>query len=203
MIWGFWEYVKIPRLTGELETDVKEFLFCNDKKKTFQHVSQVAEVCGNLAERFGLDRKKCVVGALLHDVSAVIAPEDMMGYALAQNFALCEAERRYPFLLHQRISAIVAKDLFGIDDREVLSAIGCHTTLKAKAMEYDMVLFVADKIAWDQEGIPPFYNEVNYGLTVSLERACYEYMKYMNDNGKILCPHTDWNLAYDYLRKRI
>ena len=26
---------------------------------------------------------------------------------------------------------------------------------------------------------------------------------YMNDNGKILCPHTDWDLAYDYLRKRI
>ena len=81
----------------------------NGKEKIFRHVSAVAEVCKTLAETFGLDARKCVIGGMLHDISAVIAPADMLEYAL-----------------------------------------------KAEPTEYDMVLFIADKLAWDQEGIPPF-----------------------------------------------
>ena len=164
---------------------------------------EVAGVCKILAETFGLDTQKCVIGGMLHDISAVIAPADMLDYALKYEFELCAAEHKYPFLLHQRISEIIAEEFFGIRECEVLSAIGCHTTLKAEPTEYDMVLFIADKLAWAQEGIPPFCNEVKSGLEVSLGRACYEYMKYMNDNGKILCPHTNWSLAYDFLTEKM
>ena len=203
MVFGIYNYVEIPPMTGVVERDVRELLCRNGKEKTFQHVSAVAEVCKTLAETFGLDARKCVIGGMLHDISAVIAPADMLEYALVHEFELCEAERKYPFLLHQRISEIIAEEFFGIREREVLSAIGCHTTLKAEPTDYEMVLFIADKLVWDQEGIPPFYNEVKCGLDVSLERACYEYMKYMNDNGKILCPHTNWSLAFDYLAEEM
>lgn len=203
MIFERYNYVEIPVLSGELVRDVRELLIRNGKEKTFRHVSQVAEVCRELAERFGLDPEPVEIGGLLHDISAVISPADMMEYAVERRFELCVAERKYPFLLHQRISAVVAEEFFGIDDRTVLSAIGCHTTLKAEPTGEEMVLFIADKIAWDQEGVPPFCDEVNRGLDVSLERACYEYMRYMNDNGKVLCPHTNWTLAFDYLGGRV
>lgn len=203
MIFDTYNYVEIPRLTGELAQDVRELLVRNGKEKTFRHVGEVAAVNRELAERFGLDPEKCAAGGLLHDISAVIAPADMLEYAVIHGFELCEAERKYPFLLHQRISVIAAEEFFGIDDRDVLSAIGCHTTLRAEPTGYEMALFIADKIAWDQDGVPPFYDEVKNGLNVSLERACYEYMRYMNDNGKVLCPHTNWNLAFEYLKGRI
>ena len=45
---------------------------------------------------------------------------------------------------------------FGIEDNEILSAIECHTTLKKNYSDIDLVLFVADKIKWDQEGKPPY-----------------------------------------------
>ena len=203
MIFERYNYVDIPVSSGELVRDVRELLLRNGKEKTFRHVSQVAEVCRELAVRFGLDPGLCEIGGLLHDISAVIAPADMMGYAVEQGFELCVAERKYPFLLHQRISAVVAEEFFGLDERTVLSAIGCHTTLKANPTRADMLLFIADKIAWDQEGVPPFCDEVNRGLEVSLERACYEYMRYMNDNGKVLCPHTNWTMAFGYLCGRV
>ena len=203
MVFDVYNYVKIPPLTGVIERDVRELLCQNGKEKTYRHVSEVAGVCKTLAEMFGLEVQKCMIGGMLHDISAVIAPADMLEYALEHEFALCDAERKYPFLLHQRVSEVIVEEFFRIQEREVLSAIGCHTTLKAEPTDYDMVLFIADKLAWDQEGVPPFYNEVRSGLEVSLKRACYEYMKYMNDNGRILCPHTNWSLAFADLAEEI
>lgn len=101
---------------------------------------------------------------MLHDIVAVMKPEDMLGYARAINWYICEAEERYPFLLHQRLSAVLAIELFGVDDDEITGPIRCHTTLRANASDYETALFVADKLAWDQDGEPPFYNNVKKRL---------------------------------------
>ncbi len=37
-------------------------------------------------------------------------------------------------ILHQKQSVCIAKELFNIKDREILSAIECHTTLKKKML---------------------------------------------------------------------
>ena len=49
-----------------------------------------------------------------------------------------------------------------------------------------MLLFIADKLAWDKRGIPPFYEEVDSALGISLEAACYKYMEYMVEDEMIL-----------------
>ena len=201
MIFDKYEYVSCPPNTGNIEMDVRTMLERNGKRKTFVHVSEVAEVGIELAKRFDIDKEKCFLGGLLHDISAVLAPADMLNYAIESGWELCDAERRFPFLLHQRISRIVAEEVFGVTDGAILSAIACHTTLRKEPTDYDMVLFLADKLAWDQEGVPPFYDKVRNALECSLEKACLEYMSYMIDNGKVLCPHTNWNLAYEYLGK--
>ena len=198
-----YSYVHIPDYTGNLNTDVQRLLQNNGKSATYAHVRRVAAVCEELAGRFGLDRVKCRTSGLLHDISAVMRPADMLAYAEENGWVLCEAERRFPFLLHQRLSVVVAKAHFGITDGDILSAIECHTTLRDSATPYDMVLFIADKIAWDQEGTPPFYDTVTAALEESLEKACCAYMRYMEDSGKLLCPHTNWIAACKWLKKRI
>ena len=197
-----YSYLVLPEKTGNLEADVKNLLECNGKGATYAHVASVAEANAGIAARFGLNESECRNAALLHDVSAVIAPRDMLGYAKENRLELCEAELRFPFLLHQRISRIVAEDYFGVTDKAVLSAIECHTTLRPNASQQDMALFIADKIAWDQPGVPPFDAAVRAALEHSLEAACLEYMIWMTDNDKILHPHTLWTLALDWLRKR-
>lgn len=64
-----------------------------------------------------------------------------------------------------------------------------------------MALFIADKLAWDREGVPPFYEVVDNALAISLESACYEYMKFMVDNNMLLCPHDNWTAAYGQMKK--
>ena len=198
-----YDYIKCAPFCGDVRADVERLLTDNGKASTFAHVSRVADVCAALSVQFGADREKCVFGGLLHDVSAVIRPADMLAFTEESGSTLCEAERRYPFLLHQRLSVVIAKSHFGVDDADVLSAIECHTTLKENASVYDMILFTADKLAWDQEGVPPFYDAVTAALGESLEKACLVYMRYMEESGKLLCPHTNWIAGRRWLENRI
>ena len=200
MIFDNFSYIKTEPLSGDIRTDVKNILLINGKSKTYIHVANVADRNALISKTYDLDHDKCVIAGLLHDISAIIKPEDMLKYAYENRLEVCEAERKYPFLLHQRLSKICAVEYFNISDEEILSAIECHTTLKKCPTKYEMSLFIADKLAWDREGLPPFYEEVNAALDISLEAACYKYMEYMVDNDMILCPHDNWIEAYEQLK---
>ncbi len=200
MIFDNFSYIKMEPLSGDIRTDVKNILLINGKSKTYIHVANVADRNALISKTYDLDHDKCVIAGLLHDISAIIKPEDMLKYAYENRLEVCEAERRYPFLLHQRLSKICAVEYFNISDEEILSAIECHTTLKKSPSKYEMSLFIADKLAWDKGGIPPFYEEVNAALDISLEAACYKYMEYMIENDMILCPHDNWIEAYEQLK---
>lgn len=200
MIFDDFSYIKTEPLSGNIRTDVKNILLINGKSNTYIHVANVADRNALISKTYDLDHDKCVIAGLLHDISAIIKPEDMLKYAYENRLEVCEAERKYPFLLHQRLSKICAVEYFNISDEEILSAIECHTTLKKCPTKYEMSLFIADKLAWDKRGIPPFYEEVDDALGISLEAACYKYMEYMVDNDMILCPHDNWIEAYEQLK---
>lgn len=196
-------YIVIPTLTGNLKADVKALLQSNNKQKTYNHVKAVAEMNMVIAEQYGLDKDLCELCGYLHDISAVVTPEDMSAYAMENNWYIDKAERRHPFLLHQRISRKIAEQDFGITDEQVLSAIECHTTLKTNPSAYDMALFVADKLAWDQEGLPPFYTVVKEALKQSQEAASLTYMDYIVENNMILHPHKWFEAGAMFLRRTL
>ena len=194
------EYIKIaPPAT--LEERITGTYLLNGRPKTLKHVQEVADTCVRIADQYGLDREKCRIAALLHDIGAVMKPEDMMNYTISRSIPLDEAEKMYPFLLHQRVSRMFAEDVLGVKDEDILSAVECHTTLKSCPGEYDMALFIADKLSWDREGVPPYFNEVERGLQLSLESASLAYITYTMDNGMILHPHRWLLKAKEYLER--
>lgn len=185
--------------SGDYLADAEKLYIKNGKEKTFAHVQAVAETAEQLAERFGLDKKRCQAAAILHDLAAVLPKEEMLAWAQKWEMPLCEAERRYPMLLHQRFSAILARYALHVADGEVLSAIQVHTTLKANPSPYDLVIFLADKISWDQEGQPPYLALIEEGLNISLKAAAFRYLDDALNNGRLLLPHQ-WLLeAYHSL----
>lgn len=182
-------YIILPPLSGHLEMDVQSILEANQHTQTYLHVKKVAETSVIIGEHYGLEIGSCLMSGLLHDISTIIKPVDMLDFAHKQHMPIDKAEMQYPSLLHQRLSAVLAGKIFEITDAEVLSAIACHTTLKAHPSKLDMVLFTADKLSWDQEGKPPFYDAIIQGLSVSLEKACYAYIAYMLKHDHIRFPH--------------
>lgn len=192
-----------PENYKDIIKKIKLMYIENNKVATLDHVTNVAKVSKALSKKFNLDSNVCELAAYCHDIAAIIKPKDMLTYVKENNMYLDEAEKRYPFLLHQRFSAMITKEILGIDDARVLSAIECHTTLRANPSQYDLLLFVADKLAWDQEGIPPYYKYVYESLRESLKNSAFEYIDYMLSNGQILCVHRWLDNAYKWLKNNI
>ena len=192
---SYFPHIKIPDFTGDIKNDVKTFLYAFNKQKTFEHIKAVAEENIKIAEQYNLDANVCELSGYLHDISAIIPPSYMMEYAIDKGWHIYKAEEKFPILLHQRISKVIAEEDFGVTDKRILSAVEYHSTLKTNPSDYDMALFIADKLAWQDGDIPfckaPFYDVVNDALKQSLEAASLAYMDYIVENKMILYPH-DW-----------
>lgn len=173
----------------------------NGQEKRYEHVISVVKQIDSIALQYGLDEEKCYVAAMLHDISTLIKPEDMLAYAKQNDWNLCDAEESHPFLLHQRMSEVVAKEDFDVKDAEVLDAIAEHTSLCENATKFQMALFVADKLAWSPGGLPPYYTQMTDALENSLEDSCHEYIKYMESEGKMFSVHADWAKAVRWVKK--
>ncbi|MDC7218823.1 MAG: bis(5'-nucleosyl)-tetraphosphatase (symmetrical) YqeK [Spirochaetales bacterium] len=157
-------------------------LLAYDLRQTAIHVSMVTKKAIELARRFDCDIEKAETAAVLHDVSVIIPNERRVEAAESLGIGLFEEEKNLPMIIHQRLSRKFASLYFGVDDKEILDAITCHTTLWQNPTRLDMIIFLADKICWDQSGEPPYLETLNAGLDESLEKGAYATIKYMMDN---------------------
>ena len=167
------------------------------KPALLAHVQAVAEINRQIAEQYDLNADVCELCGWLHDLGAALTPEEMLAQAAEQEWALCEAERNYPSLLHQRVSALLAERDFGVTDERVLSAVACHSTLRENASAYDMALFVADKLSWD---VPTLRDALRKGLKYSLEATSLVYVDFAIENKMISQPHPWFEQGATWLR---
>ena len=165
--------------TGNLRRDVAIFLALHGCADTAGHVAQVAAEAKRLAASFGASVEAAEVAGLVHDISAVIPNEERVAAAHAFGIEVLPEEAAFPMIIHQKLSVVLARDIFGVTQPEPLSAIGCHTTLKADASLLDKVVFVADKIKWDQTGEPPYLAELLRALGRSLDHTAFCYLDYL------------------------
>lgn len=162
--------------TLTLEENVKNNFKRAGNETTLIHTLQVRYNILNLAKRFGIDEEKAVAAALLHDISSLIPTSNYLETAELYGLEILPEERRIPLLLHQKLSRVIAVETFNISDKEVLNAIACHSTLRKNASDLDKILFLADKLSWKPEDLPPFMPLVNNQLRHSLNGAVYCYL---------------------------
>ena len=174
----------------------------NNKEDVLTHVENVAELAIGLAKVYNLDATKTKHAALLHDISGVMTPQEMYDFAKMRGLEIDPAEEKYHALLHQRVSKIIAQEEYGITDSDILNAIECHTTLRKNASMYDKVIFIADKISWDQKGVPSYDDLLKSGSVETLDKACYLYIKYQFDNNLLVMAHQWLIEAYGDLQKQ-
>ncbi len=165
--------------SGELNKDVTAVLTHHQLPKVAGHVSRVAQEAKRLAMQFGADPAGAETAGWLHDISAVIPNKVRVEMCLEFGIPVLPGEADFPMILHQKLSAVVAREIFGVTETAILSAIGCHTTLKAKATLLDKIVFVADKIKWDQPGEPPYLVEIETAVSHSIDDACRVYLAYL------------------------
>ncbi len=187
-------------LTGDVARDVTSLLNGLGYDRTLRHSRSVADRSAILATQFAVPEQAASTAAWLHDISVVIPNGDRLILAEDWGMRIVAAEREHPTLLHQRQSALLAQELFGVRDAGILQAVSCHTTLQAGAAVLAKVLFVADKLAWDQEGLPPYASEMEAALTHSLDHAALVYIRWLREQRSTLKAVHPWLIdAYQQL----
>jgi predicted HD superfamily hydrolase involved in NAD metabolism len=195
-------------LTGCVQSDVIAVLSFYGYTNTIEHCQRVAVQAKGLAGQFGADPSAARMAGWLHDVSALFPVDQRLSIARELGVDVLPEEEKAPMLLHQKLSAVMAREIFCAVDGAVLSAVECHTTLKANASTLDKVLFVADKIAWDQPGVPPYALEITEALGSGLatqrplDEAALCYLEFLwHRRAELAAVHPWFVQAYHALRE--
>lgn len=167
-------------------------LLQNGCEHTIDHSKNVADEARRLARYFGENENRAEIAGWLHDVSAIIPPQQRLAAAMDFHVHILPAEEVFPLLLHQKLSKVIACDIFHISDDAILSAIECHTTLKPNASAFDKIIFVADKLKWDRPGIPPYQAALAVASRQSLDEAAFCYLEYLWKNRQTLKVLHPW-----------
>lgn len=179
-------------LTKDVSVDAAKLLLDRGCAQTADHSRRVAAEAKRLAQHWGEDEARAEVAGWLHDISAIVPADHRLQVTDMLGLEVLAEERAAPVLVHQRLSAAIAQEVFGIIDRSVLSAIGCHTTLKANSSGLDKIVFVADKMEWDQSGDPPYLTAMASAAEQSLELAACFYLAYLWQRRETLPAMHPW-----------
>ena len=189
------------QLTGDVVRDVPAFLTHHGRPDTAQHCGAVAAEACRIAALVGADPDAAEDAGWLHDISVIIPNDQRAVLAEQLGIEVLPEETIFPMIIHQKLSAVLARDIFQIEDPAILSAVGCHTTLKAGATILDKALFVADKLAWDQPGHAPFHDDMRAALGRSLDQAALVYLRYLwEQRARLKVLHPWAQAAYVELR---
>lgn len=112
----------------------------------YEHSVRVARCADVLAQRHGLDAAKARLAGMLHDLARLYSPQRLIAECEARGMPIGTREREHPVLLHAPLGAELARERFGVEDREVLSAIAKHTTGAAPMSPLDCVVYLADSL---------------------------------------------------------
>ena len=124
--------------------EIKNMLIQMLDKKRFAHTNGVCEAAVMLAERFGADKEKARLAALLHDCARGLDFEQQMAYCKENDIELDDYMKNDINPVHALIGADMAKRRFGIADKEILDAIERHAVGCEDMTLLDKIIFVAD-----------------------------------------------------------
>ena len=188
----------------EIKARQKEYL----KPKRFNHVLNVAATAYKLAMVNCIDPLKAYKAGLLHDCAKHLNDCEILKEAEKYNIEVDDVERRNASnLLHSKVGSKWAKEKFGIDDEEIMSAIYYHTTGRPEMTGLEMVLYLADILEPGRDiEYTPSLDVIRAEATYDLELAVYHVLNnvvpYLLENYKEnVCMTTVY--TYEYYKKRI
>jgi predicted HD superfamily hydrolase involved in NAD metabolism len=110
----------------------------------YAHVVRVARLADRLAARHGQDPAKARLAGMLHDLARLYPGSRLVEESERRGLRIDAFERAHPIVLHARLGAELARERFGVDDPDVLSAIALHTLAGPAMSPLAEIVFIAD-----------------------------------------------------------
>ena len=172
-------------------------------KERYEHTLGVAYTAASLAVLNGIDPQKALVAGLLHDCAKCIPSQDKIALCRSYGIAITPLEERNPFLLHAKLGARLAKEIYNENDQDVLNAIENHTTGRPNMSVLEKIVFIADYMEPNRNKAPNLlqirkmaYNDIDQALVMILQAT----LDYLEQTGNEIDPGTKETLMF-YLNK--
>ena len=170
----------------------------------YEHSLSVSFTCVCLAMRYGYPLDTAELAGLIHDCAKCYNTQEMAQRCEKHGIPVTEAERQAPEVLHAKLGAYLARERYGIQDPDILSAIACHTTGKPDMGLLDKILFTADYIEARRDKADNLAQMRRLAF-VDLDEAVYQILKgtlqYLESRGGCIDPATRETFAW-YCRRR-
>lgn len=174
----------------ELTEKIRAYTQASVKKSRYEHSLRVAAMCARICRFYGLDADKGYLAGIGHDMCKDLEIPKMIELAERDGNPVSDFELNKPSLLHGRAAAVMMKEDFGIDDRDILEAVANHTSGKKGMCDLTKALFIADKIEPGRPQASAEYIEAKFRL--SLNGMLYSVLKenydYLNKKGYEVMP---------------
>ncbi len=123
-------------------------------QKRMIHTIGVRYTAAALAMRYGVSIEAASMAGALHDCAKCLSDEELVDKCRKHNIECSEIELRNGFLLHAKLGAFYARNKYGIDDEEIISAIRYHTTGRPGMTMLEEIIFIADYIEPNRKPLP-------------------------------------------------
>ncbi len=134
-------YIKIS--TEDLIKWLKE----NLSEERYEHSIGTAETAKDLAVKYNQNPDRAYIAGLLHDCAKCFSNEKLLEI-INTKMVVDDVEKMSYKTLHAPVSSYIAKEEFGVEDDEILSAIRWHTLGKLEMTDFEKIIYLADKIEY-------------------------------------------------------
>lgn len=161
------------------------------------HSLRTAQTAEELADHHNIDREKAFLAGILHDYGKIIPCSKMASKAEVLGLEVSSVDRQYPYLLHARVGAVLARRDFSIEDEEVIKAIERHTLGWIEMSSLDKLIYLVDMIEPERyySGVDNLRELVRSDLENAFKKGYARSLSYIIQKGKLIHPVTVkvWN----------
>lgn len=184
--------------------ELKKSLIKVLEPKRYEHTIGVAYTAFAMALRFGADPEKALVAGLLHDCAKCYDNDKKFELCNKYGVKLTKVEVQNPFLIHAKLGSVMAKEKYGVKNKEILSAIKYHTTGKPNMNLLEKIIFSADYIEPNRKKIlgldeirEVIFDDLDMGIYIILENT----LKHLNNKEMIIDSKSQ--KAYEFYKELI
>lgn len=167
--------------------------------KRFEHSLGVEYTAGTMAFMYGVDYEKALIAGLLHDCAKYVPNDKKIAKCEKRNIFISPCEYKNPELLHAKLSAVYAKEKYGVKDEEILSSITYHTTGKPAMSTLEKIIYIADYIEPNRNILPEMdviRKEAYRDLDLCLLHILHNSVHYLSKKGAVIDPITQETYEY-------
>ena len=181
------------------ENQIIEYLKVNLTPQRFQHSISVMETAVSLANHYKVDEEKAKLAGLTHDCAKNLKNLEVNDLLEKNGYNIDRMFKKSSNVMHGLAGSIIAKDVMGISDEDVLNAIAYHTTGRTNMSILEKIIYIADYVEplRNFNGVENLRTLAYENLEEALLLCFNNTIKYVIDKGELI--HKDTIEARNFI----